>query len=217
MNTNTWKDIPQTKMYWVDRPNSDRKMDRNKESKNWIEDYKNSVNHPHRKKTLEILRRLEPSSLLEVGANCGPNLALIQAAFPHMTLKGIEPSRQAAFAGATEEYDILIGDASHLPFGIGAFDCVLADAVLMYVPPEEIRDAMREICRVAKKHVILVEWHDESVEGVVKDFHYARNYTKHLEYYGFEVEMIKITEEMWPTEKWVNNGYYYVGTKNHVG
>ena len=205
--------IPQDTWYWENRPKDDKKRDWEVRGSNWVEDYKKSINHPHREYLVDILHAHPCESLLEVGANAGPNLHLFHEEFPKMNLAGIDASRLAAFYGSTDEVPIRVGNVLKIPYADKSFDCVLADAVLMYVPPEEIRDAMREICRVAKKHVILVEWHDESVEGVVKDFHYARNYTKHLEYYGFEVEMIKITPVEWNTQTWYTNGYYYLGTK----
>jgi len=48
----------------------------------WIETYWKTITHPHRDTLLEVLNQVEFDSVLEIGCNCGPNLARIKEAFP---------------------------------------------------------------------------------------------------------------------------------------
>lgn len=200
------------KGYWLHRGLSDERRDWNKDSVDWVTDYKDSVNHPHRDSLANIVASLKPESVLEVGANCGPNLAKIKSVLPDIELSGIDLSADAiAHRG---EFDIVFGDVCDIPFD--DFDLVLVDAVLLYISPQFIKQAMDEITRVAQKYIVLVEWDSESMFGVEKNFHWARDYKTILEWYGFSVEKIKITQDIWPTsQSWVNNGYFYVATRKN--
>lgn len=196
--------------YWIDRELDDPKRDWEKDTPNWVADYRGSTNHPHRKLILDEIKRLKPKSLLEIGCNAGPNLIRIKQEFPDVKLAGIDPSNYAIDEAKTAvEADLKIGLVQEIPFQ-EQFDVVLCDAVLMYVPDVEIYHVMNEIDRVAKKAVIIVDWHDESELGRVKDFHWARNYAKLMNDIGFEVETIKLTEETWPSKSWMKHGYVYV-------
>jgi len=60
-----------------------------------------------------------------------------------------------------------VGDITSMEmFRDGQFDVVLADAVLMYLPPKEIGRALGEMLRVARRGLLLSTWHVEIEEGV---------------------------------------------------
>lgn len=204
----------QGKNYWVSRPKDDPKMDWNKNAKDWVSDYCNSASHPHRNALVNILAYLKPNGLLEIGASCGPNLVRFKEAFPDMVLSGIDCS--VAALEERGDLDIVVGDVMDIPFTDKSFECVLSDAVLMYIEPKDIKQAMDEITRVAEKYVILVEWRDDSLVGVVKSYHWARDYKSILEWYGFDVEMKNITRDIWPTETWVKNGVLCIAKRNGI-
>lgn len=207
------KTKPQEKEYWETRPLDDSKRDWGEQGLNWVDDYWNSQNHPHRKLILGALETFEPESILEVGCNCGPNLALIRRRFniPDTHLAGVDPSI-TAIAKAIEELPAInyqVGTASRLPFPDKSFDVIISDAALLYVGPDEINEVVKEFDRVAKKGLILVEWYDaKSTEGVIKDYHWARNYEKLFK--EFEGVSIKLTEETWPTKTWIENGRVFI-------
>lgn len=83
---------------------------------------------------------------------------------------------------------IKLGMAEEIPFPDKSFDLVLTDACLIYVPPDKIANAVSEITRVARKYIILCEWHGpDQFDG-----HWVRNYFKTFENYN--IELTKITD-----------------------
>jgi ubiquinone/menaquinone biosynthesis C-methylase UbiE len=109
--------------------------------------------------------------------------------------------------------DYKIGDLRKLPWADKSFDCVVSDAVLLYVGPDEIDKTMDEIDRVTRRGVVLVE--RESDKDEVCSHVWGRNYAKLLEKRGFSVEKIKITPEIWPNSKgWQTYGCIFVATRN---
>jgi trans-aconitate methyltransferase len=205
---------PQGGEYWLSRGTSDSKLDWAGEQQNWVDGYWQSRNHPHRDLIIKELENVPHFiNLLEIGCNCGPNLSRISARWPMTSLVGIDISPEAIAVGTyrVPEATLVQGDLEALSFPNKWFDVVLADAVLMYVSPERILSVMADIGRVALQNVLLLEWDDESELGVVKDYHWARNYEKLLYKIGaVKVDKIKITEEIWPTKTWAKNGFLYV-------
>lgn len=153
--------------------------------------------------------------MLEVGCNLGPNLFLIHKTFPKARLAGVDINEDSIKEAKTiipQEY-LEVAGISSLPFRKNSFDVVLSDAVLIYVNPEEIDKAMEELTRVAKKFIVLIEWFDKSINGVVKDYHWARDYTSLLKKYGFKVSKKKITKDQWPNKNWSTNGYIFIARR----
>jgi ubiquinone/menaquinone biosynthesis C-methylase UbiE len=133
-------------------------------------------------------------------------------------LAGIDVNRIAIERAKTHlpNIDLRIAKATELPFPKESFDLVLCDAVLIYVPPEEILAVAMEIDRVAIKGAVLVEWYGKSRLGSIKDYHWARDYAAIFEGLGFEVETIKLTEESWPSAIWKKNGRVFVCRRRYA-
>ena len=202
--------------YWLNRPNNDKHLDWNL-ANNWIEDYWQSQNHPHRQLILETLRGLTPfDSLAELGCNCGPNLALINKTFPGKRLLGIdiEPRVIERAKDELREIAFWVGNITKLPWDTQSVDIVLADATFMYLDSSELKLALGEIERITKKAVIIVDRFDESSEGIRSGDVRARNYEKLLKDRGFRVEVKKLTNKEWPDGVgWKKLGYIFVATK----
>lgn len=153
---------------------------------------------------------------MDIGCGNGALLGLLRDLF--ITLKdydlhGLDPNRDSINSAKKElpAVDFGVGEIGDLT---GEYGCIIADAVLMYIPPNKIAEAMDKICGVSKK-VIICDWHDESEEGVVKDDHWARNYKALLEKRGYSVKTIKVDRNIWPTsESWINYGVIYYGERN---
>ncbi len=198
--------------YWANRPKDDERLDWRNGGGSWIDEYVASVNHPHRTLILEALKEFPGfQSLLEVGCNAGPNLLRIREAYPKARLMGIDVNYDAVQKAQEIVPNAIVHCSSVecLPpdfDGVGYFDCVLADAVLMYV--ENIGQALKEMNRVAKRGIIIFDWYAE--EESVIDFHHARNYPKLLADLGFKTTVINLTQESWPSEKWQKNGRLFI-------
>ena len=210
--------MTQDHKYWEQRSLLDQKRDWDKRSENWIEDYRNSIDHPHRWEIIKELIKLAPfESILEIGCNAGPNLAKINYSFPNLKLAGIDANYDAIRIAKKwlPKAHLQVGNISEgLNLKDKEYDILLSDAVLIYIPPDNIEKVFEEIDRVTKKAVILIEWFDESILGSVKDFHWARNYTIILETLGFTVFSRKLTKEEWPSFNWEKNGHLFVATRN---
>ena len=204
------------KEYWQNRPLEDQRKDW-KDDADWISGYWNSRNHPHRRLIIEALEKLKPfDSVFEVGCNVGPNLDVIQNHFMGVRTGGIDLNESAVLEAQNRlpYSNISVGSTGMIPTFTGSYDIVLADAVLMYVNPEDIQPSISEMARVAKKAIVSVDWHDEeSTGGVINEFHWTRNYEKLLNEQGLIVEKIKLTKEDWPSNNWEKLGYIYVATR----
>ena len=200
------------KEFWKTRSRNHERRDWGDKG-NWIQGYWDSRNHPHREYIVKALKKFRPfKNLLEVGCNCGPNLWVIKKSFPAVEVAGIDINKPAIFFGNEHFPKTLFhyGEAENMPFYNKTFDVLLADAVLIYVEPKKIHKVIQEFLRVTKKALVFVEWYDDkSTLGVIKDFHWSRNYAQLLKGYGLRVTKTKITPEMWPNEKWHTHGYIF--------
>ncbi len=132
-----------------------------------VPDFETLLSRPHRAILLERLDGFGPwRSLLEVGCGRGVNLLLLAKRKPDATLAGIDTSVAAIRAARAElakrgiwQVDLKAGTATKL---VGcadkSVDVVLADAVLMYIPPEDIVVVLSEMLRVVRMGVVAGVW-----------------------------------------------------------
>ena len=170
-------------------------------------DYGLLESHSHRQTLLKELKKLEFDSLLEIGCSYAPNLSLIKKEYPNVKLAGIDINRDAILRAIlrVEGAQLIVGDVNDLPFKDKSFDIVLSDGVLVYVSPEEIDKVKSEMLRVARKAIILVEFHSEGLDkkGEISFSHRGRNYKELFKEY--EVEITKITN--WTERNWDTTGF----------
>lgn len=200
--------------YWKDRPKDHDRMDWRNGKDNWIAEYWESRQHPHRALIIESVIKLGAKSLLEVGCNCGPNLYNVWK-YCQIPVAGIDANEDAIneAQGALPVGDLDVGNLLKLPWNDKSWDVVLSDAVLMYIPPEEIEQALAEMARVAKRAIIILDWYDDSTKGIAKDFHWARNYPRLLRKLKFKVTQQCLTEKDWPSKTWVRNGRLFIAVR----
>lgn len=202
--------------YWLNRPNDDKHLDWGY-SLDWIDGYWLSWRHPHRDLILEALKEFEPFDLLELGCNVGPNLNLVRKEYGGIRLVGIDIDARVIEIARDRLRDVefQVGNITKIPYDTQSFSVILADASLMYLNKNEIKLALDEIQRVARKGVIIVDRFDESLEGIRSGDVWARNYTKLLEGREFKVRTIKITKKLWPNSVgWAERGMVWVATKS---
>jgi len=132
----------------------------------WAENYWKSRDHPHRIFLAEKICRFSPQSVLEIGCASGPNLYQIAKRFPDAKIRGIDINPMAVQKGNEwfqEEgiYNVKleVGKAQELSrFADKCFDVVFTDAVLIYIPPEEIKNVAKEMLRISRV-IVLNEWY----------------------------------------------------------
>lgn len=127
----------------------------------WLEGYRASGKLPSRSVVLEGLAWCQPwESLVELGCNAGPMLSLIRETWPQAGLIGIEPNPVAGQrAREILGEDIQITETSlqewleseHSP------DVIVTHYTLAYLPPEEIRPVLAQMCRSARRGLVLAE------------------------------------------------------------
>ena len=190
----------------------------------WIMSYWASREHCHRSFLLDRISRYSPlSSVLELGCNCGPNLYLAAKRFPRAKFVGIDINAEAVRTGqellasdGISNVRLLVGRADDLKsFGDNSFDVVFSDAVLMYIGRDKIRDVVRNMVRVARRAVVLLEWQHDGPAGDGRSAlgHrwwgcWRRDYVTLLSQYAARdcVRVVRVTEGMWPDERWSQAG-----------
>jgi len=169
----------------------------------WKKFYLATWNHPHRQFIIQVLKTFIWQSLWEVGCGPGPNLVKICQTFPEKQLGGNDVNADAiklaseTFKGGVFEVspgnDIIMSD--------GATDVVLSDMCLLYVDPFKIDSYLKEMKRICRRRLILVELHSDSWWERFKlrwGGYHAYNYFRRLEKIGFYDIMIwKIPKESW--------------------
>ena len=143
---------------------------------------------------LSILRKYEPSSILEVGCNCGNKLFAIAREYPEGRLSGIDINPRAVRLGAgwlAEEgitnVELAIGRAEDLTrFPDGSYDIVFSWAVLIYPRPSVIRRILADMARIARKAIVLLEIQSlcllrgSRAAGFYHEGHWKRDYVSLL-------------------------------------
>lgn len=148
-----------------------------------------------------IFRAHGVESILEAGAGDGNNLPLLHERIPNARLHGIDISpKRVEFAAAHPLHRELgitfsVASAAALPFETGSFDAVYSMYCLEHLP-REFKAAIREMTRVARKCVVLVEPVPEH-RGVAQRIYarasdFLRGLPEFLEEEGLDVESVEL-------------------------
>lgn len=195
------------KKFWTER-----KID-------WEKEYLSTWDHPHRALIISALKSIHWMSLWEVGCGAGANLVRIVKEFnpspenPRQ-LGGSDVNKDAiavaakTLVGARLKVegieDILLSD--------GATDVVLSDAALIYIGPNKIKKALKEMIRVSRSYILLCEFHGTSLWKRwflrFKTGYNAYDYEKLLEEQGcYDIQKIKMPRQLWDGFPWSVWGY----------
>ena len=109
----------------------------------------------------KLLKGLEIESVLEVGANMGHNLVAINEA-RGADVFGIDINK---YAIENALMPIEYGSAYKLPYDDDTFDLVYTAGVLIHIPPDKLKSAMKELYRVSKKYVLMIEYPADEERG----------------------------------------------------
>lgn len=179
------------------------------------------TSHPHRAMLLAALDACMPlDSILEIGCGRGDNLYLLGMQYPSVVLHGIDINARAVRAArqwlkqsGIKKSILTEGRVDDLSrFSDKSIDIVFSDAVLLYVGPDKIKKALNEMTRIAKKAVILNEWHSdilqESNPSRYLDAHWIHNYRVLLAQIPSvkEIRIRPIPEEVWGGSGWKEYG-----------
>lgn len=103
------------------------------------------------------------SSILDVGCGPGTFLGSLVAAFDPDTAVGLEPSLQAAELldrtyAADRRLSFQQGSAHSIPFPTDSFDLVVCWSVLHWVGRNEYLQALGELIRVTRRHLLVMDF-----------------------------------------------------------
>jgi len=201
--------------YWIKKPPS-----------NGIEVW-NTKDHPHRNFLIEQISVLSPiRSILEIGCNSGPNLYLLAKKLPDAELRGIDINKHAVEYGNKKFKEegiknaiLSIGKADVLDsFKDNSFDIVFTDAVLMFIAQDKIKKVLRELIRIGRKALVLMEWHCFELKSPhlsCYTTHWVRDYVALLKnlFPDIKVRFIKMPTELWPDKNWQRFGGIVIAEK----
>lgn len=185
------------KNYWKNR------FDENNE---WIKNYAETIDHPHRKNIIGELSQQHFDSLLEIGCGMGVNLQLIEKTF-NVKTEGVELNPYAVEYGKKLGLNLKVGEAENIHYEPKSFDVILTDACLIYIEPKEIKKLVKKMIRIARKKIIMVEWYSPSKTGKLIEDHWARDYEKLFADYGIKCTKKKIK---WEEKNWKKLGFIFV-------
>jgi SAM-dependent methyltransferase len=185
-------------------------------STDWIDSYWESRNHSHRKFLVNRISTYKPESILEIGCNCAPNLYLLAKKFPDIEITGIDINpmvidRGLDYLHSEKVYNVRLQvynlkELAKCPSKY--FDVVFTDSVLIYVHPKEIRETIKQMIRIAKRSVIMLERYDTNLLGVYRYGCWERDYVGILKQFINEkqISLTKITSNEWDEERWKKTG-----------
>jgi ubiquinone/menaquinone biosynthesis C-methylase UbiE len=163
------------------------------------------------------LVKSNPTSILEVGCNCGNKLYPLAKLLPDAKLTGIDINGEAVMYGTKmfaaegiSNVNLLIGRAEDLTqFPDSSFDIVFSWATLIYITPSHIQSVLSEMLRISKKGVVLLEMQERFDDvseqlGVYCGGNWKRDYVAIFKALGQAVECGEIR---WiPTSIWQPGG-----------
>ena len=154
-----------------------------------------------------------PSSILEIGSNCGPNLYQLAQKFPNAKIVGVDINKITVQKGnewfkqeGISNVKLLVSKADELKqFPDKSFDVVFTWAVLILIGPDKIKEVMKEMIRITRKGLILLEMYDKDKNkglGFYYGNYWKRDYVVLLRQFipDFPEDKIHITkfpEDLW--------------------
>jgi pseudaminic acid biosynthesis-associated methylase len=116
----------------------------------------------------DLVARLAPTRVLEVGCNTGGNLRWIAPLLEPAATYGVDINRKALtlLHEAQSDVNALIGSAKDLPFRDEWFDLVFTMGVLIHQPDDSLRDVIREMARCSSTHLLCGEYFADEVTEV---------------------------------------------------
>lgn len=142
--------------------------ERGERTASWITNYQQSVRARHRDVIARLVGAVAPTSVLELGCHCGPNLVRLAQDYPGIReLVGIDANADAITEGTRWMAQLRLESRvtlaqGRLPQAISALpdrsvDVVLTCYALAYVAPGDLDAVLWEMGRVARTAVVIAE------------------------------------------------------------
>ncbi len=175
-----------------------------------------TINHAHRLVILVELKKFgEIGSVLELGSSWGANLLLIRNHYPGLKFVGVDISKEIVDLGnkyfrsrKIENINLIRRDMTSLnSFRDNEFDIIISDASLIYIDKKKIANYAKEMCRIARYGLIIVEFDNDSNDagGTVYQANWVRDYRTVFQKFSDRIEKRGFDENTWPG-KWSEFG-----------
>lgn len=128
-------------------------------------------------KLRRVLSKLPFRSFVEIG--CGFGRITRYLLQPGVTgcISDISPDQlRAARTYLGTSIPMVRGDGEFLPFRERSADLVLASEVLMDLPPDEMRRALAEMARVARRYIVNLDWYARHPTRTVRGLDWSHDY-----------------------------------------
>lgn len=123
----------------------------------------------------QILQVTQARSALEMGCNAGWNLRAIKEADPTVRATGVDVNHEAVSEARADGVDAHMVSIYHAGgLFLNCFDLVFTAGVLIHIPPESLKVAMRNVIGASKRWVLAIEYESEQEEEVTYRGHTAR-------------------------------------------
>jgi len=133
----------------------------------------------------QLIRDLEAKQgevlhLIEVGCGWGPNLAVLARREQSLRLTGVDISPASILEGRKQLMELGLSEITLIEmqsddlssFASDSADVLFTDAMLLYVGPDKINRTIREMLRVARSRMVMLELHDRTASS---KGHYTRD------------------------------------------
>jgi ubiquinone/menaquinone biosynthesis C-methylase UbiE len=181
--------------------------------KSWNKDYLNSVDRTHRVKISQTIASFQDvNKVLDVGCAVGANLLKLREYLPKAKLTGVDINASAIkfakihFASVKDNnVAFKVKDLTKFKdFNDNEFDVIFTDAVLMFIAPSDIDNVIKDFIRIAKKGIVLNEYHQEGLEDGYFDggrwvYDYIGLFAKHCPNAKVEIEKSVFSGGSWDT------------------
>ncbi len=185
----------------------------------YVPAFETLIKQPHRTLVRDAVLALDPRSVLDVGCGRGANLFLLSQARPDLQLIGTDVSEQAITSSRAElerhgivNVRLEVADAMKLSaFSDNSIDVLLADAVLMYVPPRQIERTLGEMLRVCRRGLVLSTWQSKVAgAGICDEGMWIYDYGQLLGRLGnLRLETATYPDGAWSDVRWRRYGVIY--------
>ncbi|MFC1942399.1 class I SAM-dependent methyltransferase [Chloroflexota bacterium] len=188
------------------------------------EGYWDTGDNPVKRFLRERVANFSPvSSLIEVGSASGANLYLLAKEHPKAQLVGIDINTAAVQYGKKQfaregitNVELQVGKADELgKFQDKSFDILFTNALLIYIGPDKIEEVIKNMIRITRQALILIELQLFESEGRRKDAlglyqhdNWVRDYAALFRQFTPEeqIRVTKLPEGIWPVEPWQDSG-----------
>ncbi len=111
----------------------------------------------------EVVDRIEPGNVLEVGCNIGGNLHWLAELLSTERVAGVDVNERAleALRERVPGIDVRAATGRSLPFEDDSFDLVFTSGVLIHQAPGQLEEMMGEIVRCSRRWVLCAEYFSE--------------------------------------------------------